>query len=153
MRKLQLPWVIVGRGRDSPATWGPAQTRARLAVTIQKAMDWPLMRSPMPPQLASLEHRYVMILGMHGVPFRWSSVHNHVLMMCCIRLFSRCFPADRCAAFSHLRTTRRDCVSSTMHTVWAISNGRSPPRKLRGQCPCERLAWCQTLYPGPCRTA
>ena len=25
--------------------------------TIQKAMDWPLMRSPMPPQLASLEHR------------------------------------------------------------------------------------------------
>ncbi len=66
-------------GRGEPAR------QVRPTRTIQKAIDRPLMRSPIPPQLASLEHRYVMMSGMHGVPLRCSSVHTQVLMMCCIK--------------------------------------------------------------------
>ena len=124
----------------------------RFALTIQNAIDSPLMRSPIPPQLASLEHLYVMMSGMQGVPLRWFSVHTHVLMMCCIKYVNRCLPADRCASFNHLRTGKlravRDAPATCWHehlsktTVVALSRVINPQREQRRALACRMtIAW------------
>ena len=94
-----------------------------------------------------------MIRGMHGVPCRWSSVHSHVLMMCCIRLLSRCFPADRCAALSHLHHDASSAVAPVSGAMRAMSYSSNALGRFWALICCERRAWCRTPSPGSCRTA